>query len=86
MHRSSIPSIPTHPESARPRLTDISLINALLDLPVIERIRRNDADTFLDLELKALQPIRIQRRVDPRTLEPATVAPSALTAASAVCG
>lgn len=39
-------------QTARDYGIDIGLINSLLDLPVIERIRRNDADTLLDRDLR----------------------------------
>jgi hypothetical protein len=35
-------------EAARDYGIDIGLINSLLDLPVLERIRRNDADLLFD--------------------------------------
>jgi hypothetical protein len=40
-------------QTARDYGIDISLINALLDLPVIERIRRNDAGVLLDRAIRA---------------------------------
>jgi hypothetical protein len=40
-------------QTARDYGIDIGLINSLLDLPVIERIRRNDADILLDRAIRA---------------------------------
>jgi hypothetical protein len=55
------PSEPDAIREAREYGIDIGLMNSLLDLPVIERLRRNDADVRLDrqlrLSLETLVPI-----------------------------
>jgi hypothetical protein len=46
------PSEPDAIREAREYGIDIGLMNSLLDLPVIERLRRNDADVRLDRQLR----------------------------------